>query len=190
MTGGENVPFLQKNQTRIFYKKEPVNHSNKVETIVLIHTNITNHTIYDKMIPFLNEEFRLIRYDLRGFGLSDLGDEQISIDLYVDDLQFLIKSLNLEPVHLVGFGFGALLALKFSTLHSNLVKKMALMTMACFPEETYDSVKAHRSKVSYNGTKIPVDSILKKVTSLTTDDPEYTRIHQMMSNVPTSTRSE
>src|SRR5699024_2467308 len=136
---------------RMYYRKKLVLDENKADTIILIHTNIMDHTIFDSMIPLLNKNFNVVRYDLRGYDLSDLGHEELSVDLYVEYLKFLITSLQLESVHLVGFGFGALISLKLSTLHKNLIKKMVLMTMACFPEESYESVKAHRKKISQGG---------------------------------------
>lgn len=180
------MPFLQKENDRIFYINKPAKCRRETDTIILIHTNIMDHTIFDSIIPLLNKDFHVVTYDLRGFGLSEQGSKELTLDLYVNDLKFLIKSLRLKSVHIAGYGFGGLIALKFSLLYQDLVKKLVLMTMACFPEESYDFVKSHRSKVSEGYTKIPVDTLIKKVTSLKTDNPEYERLHQMISRVPIS----
>jgi len=180
------MPFLQKENDRIFYINKPAKCRRETDTIILIHTNIMDHTIFDSIIPLLNKDFHVVTYDLRGFGLSEQGSKELTLDLYVNDLKFLIKSLRLESVHIAGYGFGGLIALKFSILYQDLVKKLILMTMACFPKESYDFVKFHRRKVSEGYTKIPVDTLIKKVTSLTTDNPEYERLHKMISRVPIS----
>lgn len=181
------MPFIEREGTKIYYTVDQAKQKKYAETIILIHTNIMDHTIYHTMIPLLSEKFQIVRYDLRGFGLSELGDETLTLDLYVEDLKFLITSLRLSSVHLAGFAFGGLIALKFGLLYEEMVEKLALMTMACFPEAHYKSVKAHRRKVSHNGTQIPVDTLIKKVTGLKQDDPEYARLHTMISNVPAAT---
>lgn len=180
------MPFLNNNNRRTYYLWEPAIYEDKADTIVMIHTNISDLTIYESMVPFLNKDFNVVRYDLRGLGLSDLGNDEFSIDLFVSDLFFLIESLNLGAVHLIGFGFGGLIALKFSLLHTKMVKKMVLMTLSCFPEKDYADVKRHRDKISFNGSKIPVDSLIKKATQIDIGDNEYQRIHEMISKTPLS----
>jgi len=68
------MPFLYRNVREIYYVIEPSKSKQEAETIVLLHTNVTDHTLYDRMVPFIREEFNLVRYDLPGFSLSDLGD--------------------------------------------------------------------------------------------------------------------
>src|SRR5690625_181471 len=105
------MPFLRREATKIYYKEDPILNGENADTIILIHTNLMDHTIYDQMISLLNNKFNIVRYDLRGFGLSDLGHDELTLDLYVEDLKLLINSLHLQSVHLVGFGFGGLIAL-------------------------------------------------------------------------------
>src|SRR5690625_3959326 len=165
------MPFLQKENDRIFYINKPAKCRRETDTIILIHTNIMDHTIFDSIIPLLNKDFHVVTYDLRGFGLSEQGSKELNLDLYVNDLKLLIKSFRLESVHIAGYVFSRLIALIFSILYEDLVKKLILMTMACFLKDTYHFVKFHRRKVSEGYTKIPVDTLIKKLTRFITEEP-------------------
>ncbi|MCR2823805.1 alpha/beta fold hydrolase [Lederbergia panacisoli] len=178
------MPILRKKDINFFYTINKAKHNDQAETLILIHTNITDHTLYNSILPFVNDHLNVVTYDLRGFGQSDRGDEEITIDLYVEDLKFLIESLKLNSVYIAAMGFSGLVALKFSILYEKMVKKMVLMTLACFPEEEYDLIRGHRSLITSHGSYIPTDSLLKKTTNLTEEQPEYGRFRNIINKTP------
>lgn len=57
----------------------------------------------------------LVFYDQRGGGRSkETGGAKLSWQLHVDDLAHVIRELGLEPLTIVGYSWGALLALLYS----------------------------------------------------------------------------
>ncbi len=62
------------------------------------------------------EKFRILQYDQSGSGRSQpLGDtENCGVSRAVSDLQVLIEKLGLDKVSLVGFGWGARIAVDYS----------------------------------------------------------------------------
>lgn len=164
---------------RIYYKRHGERDGR--ETIVLIHSNVMDHSFFNSIIPLLSEQFHVVTYDLRGFGQSRGDTNQLTIDMFVEDLSFLIDTLKLPNVHLVGIGFGALIALKYSILYEHKVKRMVVMSMVSFPEDSYDTIRGHRYKLTAGGTKLPED-MLKKTTLLSEEHPEYRRLHTIMFN--------
>jgi 3-oxoadipate enol-lactonase len=58
------------------------------------------------------ENLRIITYDLRGQGQSDVGDGQYSIELFVDDLIALLDHLKIARIALCGFSLGGYIALR------------------------------------------------------------------------------
>ena len=73
---------------------------------------------HDYMLPQMLElanEFRLIFYDQRGGGRSRSDDRTpITWQTHVRDLAALVRELSLEPLTLVGYSWGGLLALLYS----------------------------------------------------------------------------
>ena len=73
---------------------------------------------HDYMLPqmlALADEYRLIFYDQRGGGRSRSDDRSpITWNTHVTDLAALVRELSLEPLTLVGYSWGGLLALLYS----------------------------------------------------------------------------
>lgn len=174
------MPFLQRDERKVFYVIDRARESQSSETVVLIHTNITDHTLYNRIVPFLTEYYNVLRFDLPGLGQSDLGGGVISLDAYVADLRYIIQSLGLEQVYLVGIGFGGFICCQYSELYKDSVKKMVLLTLPCFPGESLPIVQQHRRAISHGGSVVPADNLIKKTTTLDEHDPEYQRLHAII----------
>src|ERR687888_1768226 len=59
-----------------------------------------------------NMDLRVVTYDLRGHGRSDVGDGQYTIELFVDDLIVLLNCLKISKAILCGFSMGGYIALR------------------------------------------------------------------------------
>jgi 3-oxoadipate enol-lactonase len=58
------------------------------------------------------EGFRAVAYDIRGHGMSDVGDGQYTIESHVDDLFALLDHLKMPRVAIVGLSMGGYIALR------------------------------------------------------------------------------
>ncbi|MBQ9026467.1 MAG: alpha/beta hydrolase, partial [Methanobrevibacter sp.] len=70
-------------------------------------------------------EYKILLYDIRGHGKSELGD--FSIDILVEDLHDLISKLSIKKASLVGFSLGGNVALGFALKYGEIVEKLVLM---------------------------------------------------------------
>jgi len=59
-----------------------------------------------------DKNLRVITYDIRGHGQSEVGDGQYSIELFVDDLIALLDHLKITKTILCGFSMGGYIALR------------------------------------------------------------------------------
>src|SRR5690606_19639698 len=79
----------------------------KGEPIVLLHGWPLNGASWEKQTwSLLQEGYRVITYDRRGFGKSDQPTEGYDYDTFTSDLHQLIEQLDLENVILAGFSMG------------------------------------------------------------------------------------
>jgi proline iminopeptidase len=63
----------------------------------------------------LAERNRLVFYDQRGGGLSrETGPAEVGWQQHVQDLSHVVRELHLEPLTIIGYSWGALLALLYS----------------------------------------------------------------------------
>jgi len=58
------------------------------------------------------KDLRIITYDLRGHGRTDVGDGQYTIELFVDDLIALLDHLNIAKTVVCGFSMGGYITLR------------------------------------------------------------------------------
>ena len=58
------------------------------------------------------EGFRAVAYDVRGHGMSDVGDGQYTIESHVDDLFALLDHLKMPKAVILGLSMGGYIALR------------------------------------------------------------------------------
>jgi 3-oxoadipate enol-lactonase len=80
--------------------------------IVLIHGFPFNCDMWKPQIDLLKTTFRVVAYDVRGHGRSEVGDGQYTIEMFVDDLIGLLDYLRLEKVVLCGLSMGGYIVLR------------------------------------------------------------------------------
>src|SRR5262245_35161242 len=101
--------------------------------LVCIHT-WANHLEYDWESPtrgrlwrYLADRFLLVRYDGRGFGLSDRNVSDISLETQGRDLQAVVDTLQLRHYALLAISAGAATAIIHAVHNPERVRKMALL---------------------------------------------------------------
>jgi pimeloyl-ACP methyl ester carboxylesterase len=93
--------------------------------IILIHAGIADCGMWDEQIEEFSQSFRVIRYDMRGFGLSDRATGEYSNS---DDILALMKFLKADMAHLIGLSFGASVAIDFTLEHPERVIGLVLVS--------------------------------------------------------------
>jgi len=100
------------------------------ETVVLIHEVGGCIESWDEAHPAFRQQFRVLRYDQRGFGLSE-KTRVITMDGIVADLAALLDALQISgPVHLAGCAMGAAIALAFAGRHRTRVARIVAASPA------------------------------------------------------------
>ena len=82
--------------------------------LVLVHGSWGSHRHWDTVVSALATSFRVLTYDRRGHGDSEVPAGQGSVRDDVDDLALLIEGLGLAPVYLAGNSFGAAIGLRLA----------------------------------------------------------------------------
>jgi len=77
------------------------------QPIVLIHGfPLNGHSWEKQVLVLLNAGYRVITYDLRGFGASSQPSFGYDYDTFAADLNTLMTKLDLQDAVLVGFSMG------------------------------------------------------------------------------------
>ena len=101
------------------------------ETLVLVHELGGALESWDEVLPELQKKFRVLRYDQRGFGLSEKAKGTLSLDTMADDLAALLGGLGITtPCYVTGLALGAAIALGFTARYPAKVKRLAISSPA------------------------------------------------------------
>jgi 3-oxoadipate enol-lactonase len=93
------------------------------DVVVLVHDMGLNLECWDEVMPAIQPGRRVLRYDMRGFGLSEKFRTPIAVEDHVEDLHALLDALNIKkPVTVVGGSIGGTIALKFAAKYPERVK--------------------------------------------------------------------
>lgn len=98
------------------------------KTLVFIHGLSDSLLYWEFLANNLKNNFQVLRVDLRGHGGSELGNEEITIETYSNDLNDLLDELNISKVNLIGFSLGGCVALDFAIRCPQKVDSLVLMS--------------------------------------------------------------
>jgi len=73
----------------------------------------------------------VIRYDERGFGMSDWDVDDFSIEARVSDLEAVLDAAGLERFALLGMSGGSAVAMAFAAAHPDRVSRLILYGTVC-----------------------------------------------------------
>lgn len=102
----------------------------KGKPVILIHGWPLSNEMWEYQIEFLvQNNFRVITYDRRGFGKSSQPWDGYDYDTLTDDLHEIIEQLQLENATLVGFSMGGGEVVRYFSRHGGKgVAKAALIS--------------------------------------------------------------
>ena len=91
--------------------------------LVLLHGFTFDRRAWDAQMAAFSEGYRVLRYDLRGFGESSVPAGPYS---HSDDLRTLLETLGLEHPILVGLSLGANVALEYALRFPGEIRALVL----------------------------------------------------------------
>ena len=86
---------------------------------VMIHAGVADSRQWDNEFAAFTSNYRVIRYDMRGYGKSEPVDGEFT---HISDLVSVIDALQVgEPVIMMGCSMGGGLAMDFALAHPSRV---------------------------------------------------------------------
>jgi len=92
---------------------------------VMIHAGVADSRQWNNEFEFFARDYRVLRYDMRGYGKSEPVDGDFS---HMSDLVSVLDALDLrEPTVLMGCSMGGGLAMDFAFMHPSRVKALIMV---------------------------------------------------------------
>jgi pimeloyl-ACP methyl ester carboxylesterase len=92
--------------------------------LVLVHAGICDRRMWDGLWPAAAERYRVVRFDLRGFGESSVPAAQWSPH---DDVIAVLDQLEIERAVLCGVSYGGSIELDVALAHPDRVRALVLV---------------------------------------------------------------
>ena len=131
--------FADVNGTHLYYEVAGEGHP-----LVLNHGGLVDNHLWDDQFAEFARHFKVIRYDMRGFGDSGLikkGMESYSMER---DLFSLLQYLDIQKTYMLGLSMGGSLSIDFTLQYPEMVD--ALITVGAglsgFEEDNSEELKA------------------------------------------------
>ena len=80
--------------------------------VTLVHAFPLSHKMWQPQIELLKDSYRVVAPDLRGFGQTDAGDGQYTLEFFVDDLIELLDHLKIPKTVVCGLSMGGYIVLR------------------------------------------------------------------------------
>jgi 3-oxoadipate enol-lactonase/4-carboxymuconolactone decarboxylase len=78
--------------------------------LLLVHSLGTNLHIWDAPAQALSRGLRVVRFDLRGHGLTEVSPGPVSLDDFADDALAVLDALGIATAHVAGVSIGGMIA--------------------------------------------------------------------------------
>lgn len=101
------------NGTQLFYEV-----TGSGPALVLVHAGVADHRMWQPQVAAFAEHYRVLRYDLRGYGQSPMVDAPYS---HSDDLGALLQFLGIERAALLGCSRGGKMCIDYALEHPEQV---------------------------------------------------------------------
>ena len=121
------MPKVKVNDIQMFYEV----HGEGFPLIMIM--GLTGNTNWwdPRWIETLSEKFKIIAFDNRGAGRTDISDREYSIKLFADDTAGLMDALGISRANVLGLSMGGMIAQELVLNYPEKVKKLVLCATHC-----------------------------------------------------------
>ena len=145
MTNKVQSGFAEVGGVRLYYERE-----GEGPDLVFVHAGCADRRMWDTQLSVFAAEYRVLRYDMRGYGNSTLVRESFSNR---QDLNRLLEFLDIRKAQFVACSMGSLTTLDFALEHPEKIKSLTLTSPAVsgyqmdapMPQPVVDLIAARQS---------------------------------------------
>jgi 3-oxoadipate enol-lactonase len=101
--------------------------------VTLSHSLGATLSLWDAQAAALAGTYRVLRYNARGHGHSDVPPGPYSLQQMAEDLHELLQALGIQETHFVGLSMGGLIGMTSALMSPRMIKSLVLCdTTSCY----------------------------------------------------------
>jgi 3-oxoadipate enol-lactonase len=131
--------------------------------VMLSHSLGSDLSMWDPQMKVLEARFRVLSYDTRGHGQSEVPEGAYTLDQLVDDAAALLEALKIDRVHFIGLSMGGMIAQGLALKHPGRIESLVLCdTSAMIPEAAQAVIQERIDTARREGLAALVDGTLAR----------------------------
>jgi len=104
--------------------------------VVLSHSLASSMVMWEPQLKVLEPDFRVLRYDMRGHGNSEVVKGAYKLEVLGNDVISLLDALDIGTVHFMGLSIGGMIGQGLALDHADRLQSVILCdTAPLLPEE-------------------------------------------------------
>jgi len=137
--------------------------------LTLIHGAADNLEAWWNQVPVFSQHYRVLTYDVRGYGQTETPPGEYTINILVQDLYELLKALGINGTYVLGYSRGGMVAAELTLSHPELVKALIIANSEVVPihrsQEDRQEMKKLRQERMNNVEKHGLEGIMEESTA-------------------------
>ena len=114
------------------------------EVILLMHGLPEGFYCWDKVIPLLDQNYRIIAIDMKGYGRSSSSDNNYEWHHVGDQTLAFMDALGIDKFHIVGHDWGSIISSVMISDHPDRILSFTRMEADLFPPASKNSLYAQK----------------------------------------------
>jgi 3-oxoadipate enol-lactonase len=98
--------------------------------VTLSHSLAASLEMWEPQLPALTQHFRVLRYDTRGHGGSEVPPGPYTMSTLADDVRGLLDALGIARTHFVGLSMGGMIGQTLALEHPEILDRLVLADTA------------------------------------------------------------
>jgi 3-oxoadipate enol-lactonase len=133
--------------------------------VIFLHGFPFSQAMWQPQVQALQSAHRLLTYDHRGHGASDVGDGQYMLEFFVDDLIGLMDHVKIQRAVLCGLSMGGYIALRAVERNPERVQALVLCDTRCEADSNEAKLKraAGIRTVKDKGVPVFAEGFMKQI---------------------------
>jgi pimeloyl-ACP methyl ester carboxylesterase len=140
--------------------------------LILLHGGLGSGEMFGPIIPTLAESHQVIAVDLQGHGRTADINRPLDIRLMADDVAALIRQLGLEKADVMGYSLGGGTALFTATRHTDLVRRLVLVSVYLRPDAIDPALQAQQGQLTASAAELMKETPMYELYQRVAPRPE------------------
>jgi pimeloyl-ACP methyl ester carboxylesterase len=94
--------------------------------VAFIHGAGDNLQMWYEQVPVFSQRYRVLTYDVRGFGQTEFPESEVDMPLLAADLRELLRALGIASAFVLGYSMGGRIGLQLALDQPEMVRALVL----------------------------------------------------------------